>query len=271
MAYEDQEHSVAGGSPYFLYQFTNNSGSTRLTAAPGDITVGGHTWTVSAIAHSEVEQTGSVEKSELEFTFPLSDEYARDFLLPATQITTVTVFRAHYTDLSNEIQGYWKGRLVGSKSSKFNVILVAESVFTSLRRPGCRVRIQRSCRHDHYGAVGCTLSRAAHEVPGSVTAVSGSSLTIPAAAGYEVGHFNAGIINWNGRFGFVQAHSGSSIVLVSDIPDLDEATLPQAVLMAPGCDRSLEGNHGCVSFSNQLNYGGYRWIPSLNPFSGSLV
>jgi hypothetical protein len=274
MSYDAIEHSGALGQPFFLYAFSDNSGTTRFASLPLDITLDGHVWTASPIAHSEVEQTGNVERSMIEFTFPISDAFATDFLQPTTQITTVTIFRSHHSDIDHELRSYWKGRLVGAKSTKFNVELVAESVFTSLRRPGCRVRVQRSCRHDHYGPVGCTLNRAAWEVAGTVTAINNISLTIPEAASLDSGRLNAGIINWGGRFGFVQSHSGSSITLVSEIPDLEdsfEASGPQAILMAPGCDRSLTGARGCASFSNQLNYGGYLWLPQLNPFTTSLI
>jgi Phage conserved hypothetical protein BR0599./Uncharacterized conserved protein (DUF2163). len=271
MAYDTIESSRDDGRPYFLYQFVRGAITTRLAASEDNLIVGGFTWTASPIAHGVIEQNGDIERSSLELEFPLDDTFAFGLLVPNTQVMTITVFRIHYSDVAAEMRQYWKGRLVGATSGEHTIKVTTESVFSSLRRPGCRVRVQRSCRHDHYGAVGCTLSRAAYEVAMSVTAISGLTLTIPAAAGGGyTNKLGAGIVNWNGIFGQIDYHSGTSVVLVTEIPGLEEALAggAQAVLVAPGCSRALTR---CVEFNNYLNFGGFKWLPKQNPFSTSIA
>lgn len=272
MTYNAQEASIADGRPYWLYQFARGATVTRLVAAPVQVTVGGHTWDPSSIKHAELEQTGNVERSELELEFPLSDTFAFDLLAPATEVTTITLFRAHYSDGANELRQYWKGRIVGAESGGLTIKVKTENVFTSLRRPGCRVRVQRSCRHDHYG-LECGVDKTAFDVSATITAISGLALTVPAASGAPDGRYNAGMVKWTTLYGFIESHVGSTLTLVSEIPGLEAALGggSQAATLYPGCDRSQSDTTGCGFYSNDLNYGGFRWLPSNNPFNDSLV
>jgi hypothetical protein len=131
MSYDTPEASVKDGRPYFLYQFASSAGTTRLTSEPVDLTRdagdGDVTWTASPISHDKMEQNGNVEKQEIELTFPLSDTFAAGFLVPATAITTLTVFRGHHTDLTDELRTIWKGRVVGAHSGGQTITMLGES------------------------------------------------------------------------------------------------------------------------------------------------
>jgi hypothetical protein len=272
MTYDAQEFSVKGGRPYFLYQFARGAVVTRLAASPVQLTVGGHDWEPSPIAHDILEQSGNVERSELEITLPLTDPFGIGLLSPQAEVMTCTIFRGHYSDLADELRQYWKGRLVGAHSTGTRIIMKTENVFTSLRRPGCRVRVQRTCRHDLYGR-GCNLDRADWDIAATITAVTGLNLTVPVANGYTDGKFRAGMVEWNNIFGYIDRHSGATLRLVTEIPGLDDAIAggSQAAKIYPGCDRNLISEFGCSSFANQLNYGGFRWIPTINPFTNSIT
>jgi uncharacterized phage protein (TIGR02218 family) len=272
MTYRAQDDSVQAGQPYFLYQFDRNGTLTYLTSDASDLVRMSQTWAASPISHAEIEQSGNVERNTLELTFPLSDTFALEQLSPNSFITTVTVFRGHHTDATDEVMIYWKGRIANSKATKQNIILITENIFTSLRRPGCRARIQRTCRHDLYG-LECGVDMNDWDVAVTITAISGLMLTVPAASGYTDSTFRAGMIKWNNIFGYVDYHSGTSVRLTSEIPGLEEAIGggSQAAILYHGCDRSLVGTFGCQKFSNQLNYGGFRWIPKFNPFKGNSI
>lgn len=272
MAYDVQEFSVKGGRPYFLYQFARGAITTRFAAAPDVLTIGGYDWQPSSISHQELEQTGSVERSELELNLPLTDPFVIDLQAPQTNVMTLTIFRGHFSDATDELRQYWKGRVVGVTANNTQVDIKTENVFTSLRRPGCRVRVQRSCRHDLYGH-GCNLNKDDWGIAATITAMSGLNMTVPVAAGYFDGKFTAGMVKWNNVFGYIQSHSSSTMQLISDIPGMDDAVLlgAQACVIYPGCLRGLRGTQNCEAFNNTLNYGGFRWIPSKNPFTTSLV
>lgn len=271
MSYDTPEASVKDGRPYFLYAFASSAGTTRLTSEPTDLVRGGNTYTKSSIRHSKMEQTGNVEKQELQLEFPLSDTFALTLLEPATGITTLTVFRGHHSDLTNELRTVWKGRVVGAQSGGLLISVVAESIFTSLRRTGCNARVQRTCRHALY-LPGCNLDKDDFAVSATATAMSGLVVTVTEASGETNGFYKAGMIEWDGRFGFIESHSGTSLTLVSDVPGLETEINdngPTSVIIYPGCDRSLAV---CDDrFDNLLNNGAFPYRPPNNPFNQSIV
>ncbi len=272
MSYMDFDDSIDEGRPYFLYQFASGSTTTRFVAGPNAVTKLANTWDPSSVSHKEYEQTGNVERNNMELTFPLSDEFALTRVGLVGQIMSLTIFRGHYDDPDEEHRTIWKGRIVGCKSAKQNIIMVCENVFTSLRRPGCRVRVQVSCRHDLYGQYGCRVDKDDFATAAIVTGINGVTLTIPLAGIPPDGYFTAGMIKWGDLYGTLELHVGTAVNLIGEIPGLEEAFEAdgnQAVTLYKGCMRGLNGSQNCSSFSNTLNYGGHRWIPQINPFNNN--
>ncbi|PSJ60740.1 phage BR0599 family protein [Pseudaminobacter soli (ex Li et al. 2025)] len=277
MSYDTPETSVDQGQPYFLYLFDNGVSQVRLASDATDLRkdpeLSGEakTWTGSPIKHENIKQTGNIEKNYVDLIFPLSDPYGRTLLSPAPQITTVTIWRGHHTDLSEQHRVVWKGRIVGTKEVGQTIRVTVESIFTSMRRPGCRARYQRTCRHALYFP-GCDLNIADFKVPATVTAVNSLALTVAAAASKEDGYYKAGVVVFNGLFGWVEKHVGNQLTLVTSINGLAEAVAKSgsaAVEIAPGCDLS---NKTCnAKFNNRLNFGGFPYMTDENPFSISIV
>lgn len=272
MSYDTPEASVSDGQPYFLYLFDNGiepvrltSDATRLQRTVGDTA---YWFEKSPIRHSDLEQNGSIEKASVDFAFPLSDKFARSLLPAASAITTVTIWRGHHTDLSEELRVVWRGRVVGTKDTGLSIAVSAESVFTSLRRPGCRARYQRTCRHALYFD-GCNLDKADFEVAATVTAIDGLVLTIPVADDEPDGEYKAGMIEFNGAFGFFVSHVGQTCTLLNEVPGLADATLPVSVKIYPGCDLSI--TRCSERFDNVGNNGSFPFMPDENPFSISIV
>ncbi len=277
MSYSTPESSVDEGQPYFLYLLDNGVLPVRLTSDPVSIfsdpeSLGSdQEWLPSPIAHADIEQTGNIEKNSVELTFPLSDVYAKTLLTPDFNITTVTVWRGHHTDLSGELRVVWKGRVVDAKSGKQNIKVSVESIFTSMRRPGCRARYQRSCRHVLYFP-GCNLDIDDFKVSGTVSAISGLALTVAAAALQVDGFYKSGVVLFNGLYGWVESHVGSTLTLIGPIDGLadyvdEHGSAP--VDIAPGCDLSKATCND--KFNNGLNHGGFPNLPDNNPFSESIV
>lgn len=278
MTYAAQETSVADGRPYWLYRFANSNGTvTRLASTETDltrtdpVTSTSQTWTAAPIAHGNLEQSGTVERASVEFTFPLSNAFGASFLDVTAHVTTLTIYRGHLSDGSNELRPVWKGRVVGARAVDARVIVTGETVHTSLRNPGCRARTMRICRHALYQS-GCNLDKADFAVLGTASNVNGRVVTVAEAIPAAANDYRAGIIEWNGIFGFVRTHSGSTLTLLTAIPGLEEAfdaDGPQSVTLYPGCDQSLAR---CTDrFENNLNFGGFPWMTSLNPFNSSIA
>ncbi|WP_210236335.1 hypothetical protein, partial [Mesorhizobium sp. M2D.F.Ca.ET.232.01.1.1] len=153
-----------------------------------------------------------------------------------------------------------------------NIKVSVESVFTSMRRPGCRARYQRTCRHALYFP-GCNIDVDDFKVAGTVTAVSGLALTVAEAALQTDQYYKAGLVIFNDLFGWIGDHIGSTLTLIGAIDGLAEYVTAHgsaSVFIAPGCDLST-GPNGCAKFSNFLNMGGFEFMSDNNPFSQSIT
>ena len=287
MTYADIESSTAEGRPYYLYQFVEGDqlwrftsrSSDWLSAASGGGTI---TWEAAAVAHGDVVQTSEIERGRLELTWPLSHPFARRFLTPMGNTPmTLTIFRGHEQVLGETV-AHWKGRIVGAEVEGVRILLQAESVFSTLRRAGVRAKYQRLCRHALYGR-GCGLEIAYHWQTGTVTAVSGSALTvtIPEAAAEPAGWYRGGVLRLNAELGFITGHAGALLTLSRPMPELVAALanpeldpetggpLPVLADIAPGCD--LRAATCAGKFGNLPNFGGFPEIPGRNPFGGSSI
>jgi uncharacterized phage protein (TIGR02218 family) len=285
MSYDSIETSTAEGRPYFLYQFVEGEQVWRFTSRPEDWLSAGNggdiiTWQAAAVAHGDVVQTSEIERGRLELTWPLSHPFARRFLAPLGNTpVTLTIFRGHEQVLGETV-AHWKGRIVGAEVEGVRILLTCESVFSTLRRAGVRAKYQRLCRHALYGR-GCGLDIALHWQTGTVTAASGTGVTIPEAASQPDGWFRGGVLRFGTQLGFITGHAGAALTLSRPMPDLaaslaapdiDSVTgapLPVLADIAPGCD--LRATTCATKFGNVLNFGGFPEIPGRNPFGGSSI
>ena len=287
MPYAILESSPAEGRPYYLYQFVEGDQVWRFTSRAADWSSAaseGETisWEAATISHGDVVQTSEIERGRLELTWPLSHPFARRFLAPlGNRPVTLTIFRGH-EQAPGETVAHWKGRVVGAEVEGVQILLQAESVFSTLRRAGVRAKYQRLCRHALYGR-GCGLDIAFHWLTGTVTATSGSALTvtIPEAAGHPDGWFRGGVLRLDAELGFITGHAGASLTLSRPMPELAAALaapeldpvtdtpLPVLADIAPGCD--LRAATCAAKFGNLANFGGFPEIPGRNPFGGSSI
>ena len=285
MTYAILESSVAEGRPYYLYQFVEGTQVWRFTSRSEAWTSVGSDgdeilWDPAAISHGDVVQTSEIERGRLDLTWPLSHRFARRFLAPlGNQAVTLTIFRGH-EQVPGETVAHWKGRVVGAEAEGQRILLAAESVFSTLRRAGVRAKYQRLCRHALYGR-GCGLDIVLHWQAGTVTAVAGTTVTVPEAAAAAEGWYRGGVLRFDTQLGFVIGQTGAVLTLARPMPELaatlaapevDPTTgtpLPALVDLAPGCD--LRAATCAEKFGNLLNFGGFPEIPGRNPFGGTSI
>lgn len=266
--YSDLESSIHGGRPVELFRFVH--GTTVWTYSSGpEIEHGGETYAAFPIGRDTMQQAKELHKSPLEVLIPRTSELSLLYLAGNPErIITLTVFRLHIGASDGPVV-YWKGRIVSCDwPDPATASLKCESVFTSLKRPGLRARYQRPCRRALY-ETGCNVDKVAYAVAGTVSAINAAKtvLTVAAADAMADGWFSGGMVETpTGGFLFVTAHAGSSLTLANPCA----LAVSDAVTIYPGCARNRET---CKNkFNNILNFGGWPWIPSRNPFDGrSLV
>ena len=268
MTYADREISTDAASPVELYEFRRGSSVWRYTSASQDLVYNSFSYTAVLLKRGSIEQTNEIGRAGLRITLARDVEVVSEFIAtPPSEVTLLTVYRQHRSD--SETAVVWMGRVPNAEWRESQAELNCPPVYTSLQRTGLRRLYQRNCPHVLYGG-SCQASPIVHRVQGAVGAISGTVVSVPAAAGFAVGHFAGGFATWSAN-GITEkrmiiAHSSDSITLSAVPPGL---SIGAAVVLYPGCDHTL---NTCESkFNNSANFGGFPFIPTKNPFGGSPI
>lgn len=229
---------------------------------------GDEVYVPTTMQRTEIQSQNQINKSSIDITFTLDDTMARHWMVDNVEsVITLTIFEVDDTDVGVS----WKGRLTAIKPNLSDLTITFESIYTSLQRPGLRARFLRNCRFSLYGR-GCGLDKAGFAIPGVPSAVSGVSVTVGVAASFPDGYFTAGMIAAaDGRLRYITGHVGSTLTMMRRLPSLETAFAlgGTTVTLYPGCDRSRAQCK--TKFNNLPNYGGFDWIPTVNPMGGSSI
>ena len=270
MTYDAIEISVRDAQPVELYTFTRGPEVFRFTTAQETHLFAGQTYTAFPIQRSKIEATQDVSRNPINFSADRSLPFVQQYIsAPPTDIIDVTIQRFHVTDVAQEAVVFWLGRVVNVKFKADEVQIRSEPIFTALKRPALRRLYQANCPHLLYGPV-CTVNRSLFLVNAVITQVSGITLDAVAFGSQVDGYFTGGLIEWtnNGLINkrFVTDHVGQQITINLPFAGIQ---VTDSVEIFPGCDHTLAT---CVAkFANELNYGGFPYIPVKNPFAGVSV
>lgn len=268
MSYSAYENSLETGTPIELYEFVQGIQRWNYVSSANQIVWLGQIFTPSPVKRDSVKQTTDTFKDSIKLVFPRDDAFASQYLAFAPEdVTTVTIYRGHYGDPDNQFIVYWKGRVVGAKTSGNQIEVQCESVFTSIKRPGLRARFEYGCRRTLY-LKGCNVNRELYKHEGAVLSIAGGLVvTVAGAALQPDGYYTGGmIVAPDGSSRFLTAHTGDTVTMARPMASLVGG---QSVAIYPGCDHLKET---CKNkFNNLNNFGGFPWIPSKNPYGGSSI
>jgi uncharacterized phage protein (TIGR02218 family) len=264
MSYTTVERSVAEGSPIELYHFAQGTRRWRYTSSQAAVEYLSETYSPLSLTRGAIEQANEIHRNGLEITLPRDCPLGTLFLAaPPEGIVSVTIYRRHLPD--PEFITYWKGRVSAARFSGSVLQLKCEPIATSMKRVGLRARYQLLYRHVLYSA-SCGALRERFRVDGLVAGVSGTQVTVVAAAGQANGYFTAGMLSSPVGLRMITAHNGSSLTLVAPLMGL---AVGDAVSLFAGCDHSMGQ---CASrFDNLDQFGGFPFIPVKNPFTGDAI
>lgn len=261
--------------PKELYRFVEGSNVWTVTSSDVAEVYDGETYIPITIGRSEAESKNELSRANVQVSVDLDNDMGRRWMRGILdEVVSLTVLSKD----GNDVSVVWKGRLSSVRPEDVQISLVFESIFTSLRRPGLRARYQRSCPHVLYGR-GCNLDKNDWATSGAVSNAQSTTVIVPAAALRPDGYYTAGMIEApDGSLRFIVQHTGSTLVLIRQLDNLNESFansgygLNYGGIVArvfPGCDRTKEI---CQSkFNNLPNHGGFPFIPLRNPFDGSSI
>ena len=268
MTYDARELSMQSGEPLEMYHFTIGSTEHRFTSAKSAITYDGNTYQPALIKRGSIDFTTEKGRNNLKL------QTARDFAIadlfrvsPPSDVILLVVHRVHHGDSDGAV--IWSGRVLNCEWSGSTASLNCEPVSSSLQRVGLRRLYQRQCPHVLYGSA-CGLNKNDHDLTITITDIDGLTLTtgtaIGSGAGEQFGDYAGGFAVFGTEKRFITGNPLYQIKLSSPFYDLE---VGDSIVIYKGCDHTL--NTCNTKFSNTDNYGGMPYIPTKNPFGGSLL
>jgi hypothetical protein len=249
--------------PVELYRFTQDSTVWTVTSGNKKQAYNSEIYLPISIGHATIKSSPNTNDSMLEVTVDLDNVMARGwFINIIDSVVNLQILRVD----SGTVATVWQGRLTATKPDDSKLTLVFDSGFSQVRRIGLRDQYQKICPHVLYGR-GCFKNKADVAIAGTVATISGSTVTVSAASSKPDGYFNAGMIaDSAGVLRFVTSHVGTVLILTRP---LDSLTVGMSVNLYPGCARTTAA---CKDkFNNLANFGGFPWIPSVNPYDGTPI
>ncbi len=264
MTYTTYEQSVADGSPVELYRFAQGTRRWCYTSSQAPLKYLSETYSPLSLTRGAIEQSNEIHRNGLDITLPRDCPLGTLFLAaPPVGIVSVTIYRRHLAD--TEFITYWKGRVSAARFAGWTGQLKCQPIATSLKRVGLRARYQLLCRPVLYSA-SCGAQRERFRVDGVVASVSGTQVTVAAAAGQADGYFTAGMLSAGVGLRMITAHTGPGLTLAAPLIGL---AVGDAVSLFAGCDHSMGQ---CANrFENLDHFGGFPFIPVKNPFTGDAI
>lgn len=269
MAYVEDEVSVHGSAPVELYLFEGTFGEYCYTSSELPVTFEGRDYLPVPMQRSEVV-AGTQDDDKLDVTveLPVTAELIRVY---AFQISPpeleVTIYRKHRGSAFDDFALYWVGKVGGVSVSEGIGTLRSPSILSeALSGNAPSVYYQTPCNHVLFDN-RCQVSRVANSVTTEVTSVNDIFVAVASIGGKPDLFFVGGeMVTEHGERRMVIGQAGLTLTVNYPFANVVEGT---SVEVVAGCDHDYEGD--CASkFDNQKQYGGFKFIPTYNPFESGI-
>lgn len=273
MSFDALEKSTESGSPAELYEFAYIGGTTRYTSAAADVVISGVTYTqLNGLSRSAIEDAGDIYKSSLTITAP--EDFAVSALFeayPPSDVVTLALKRVQLADLT-DVATIWLGRILNVAWAPGHSTITCESVFSRLKQPGLRRVYARTCPYVLYGDE-CKATSTSFQETAILNTLSVDGFTLSSAtfATHADGFYAGGKLTFDAGGGIIEKRgirASAAAGTVTITHPIAALTAASTVVVNPGCDHTKTT---CQSkFGNLVNFGGFPYIPVINPFTNSV-
>lgn len=270
MTYESYETSVETSQPVELYTITLGSTVWYYTSGAIAVTIGGTTWEPLSISRTSQEQSQEDQDQQVEVTLPASTPVCRFFIASVPgQSVEIVVERIQALDVGETRMVMYAG-IVQSVTFEDGGTKAVLSVVTS------QAAFSKAVPRDVYSAVcnhilfddRCGLAEASWRVTAEVLSIVGNVLTIDGLSGEADGYYTAGFIELTGSapdFRVILDHTGDEATVA--LP-FGTSPLGELVRVYAGC--AHDPTTCQAKFNNLINFGGFPFVPTKNPFQTGL-
>lgn len=267
MTYGAFEAADELGRPIELYEFSYGLTTLRYTSAEDQVTYSANDYLPRPMMRTApTVQSGGTNRQQMEITVNADDPIAQRYVgIVPGETVQVVVTRFHRGDSPNGVV-IWVGRIVSAKFEQNGRVckLFSVSSESALSRPCPGRKYQGLCNHVLYDDF-CQAVKASNKHTGAVTDVSGDNVTVTGVGSQGTSWAVGGTVEYDGEKRLVVAQSGNVLTLRLPFPSSPDG---QNVDVFAGCDHTLST---CESkFSNAINFGGFPYVPTKNPFNTGL-
>lgn len=289
MSYDLLQRSRFGARPVRLYRFQLQGAIWWFAQCDRDLEPpGGATWRAAQIDRDDIQQTNESAKERLKIRLAyLRDPDANPIDVPVTQSfgdlwhpyipsdkVQVMCLEWMYGD-TDPPRMVWSGLVSQPSFTDVELELTCLPISAIGEAKNQGPKGQRACWKAPYstGLDGCNLDPADFEVPGTISAVDGLTVTVPGFAGAPFSLLQ-GEFRWprtitahNGDIEIterrtIKAISGSTATLLYGGAGL---AVDVEVVGLPGCENNWDA---CEARDNTINFGGAFYKPVKNPYDG---
>lgn len=276
MSYQSEEQSISNGSPQELYEINYSTVIYNYTSGDSQYTnpSNGKVYKPLVIRRPNLVFSSDNGRSSLQLNVQPNADFLELFrYAPPPSVVSLTIKRLQRNDTAHEVVTVWKGRILNASWDDVEATITCESIRSSTLRFGLRKMFTIQCQHVLYG-VDCLANRAAFELVGVITAISGSTLNMSGVAVKPDGWFAGGYCEWTDPI----THVTNRRMITASFLGSDTLTLVSPPLGAvvgidihsmPGCDHTMAMCE--AKFANSINYGGMIHTPTKSPFNGELL
>lgn len=266
------ETSQEGSRPLEVYAINLGIVQYRYTSDPSDVVVGGLTYTATPIKRGAIVVGQAERRRILSITVPVTNEFARLFLGPPPgQKARVIIYRLQRDEVPtfSTVRRIYDGSVLSVQfPNGTDAVLSTQTREAGVGRHLPRYSQMGACNHTLYGP-GCDVPAAAFQYTGTVTAVSGRTITVAGASGAGF-NFTGGFVRLNGGapdFRMVLSQAGDVLTMLLPFPT---SVLGAALDCFAGCNHLVTGDCSTV-FDNVIQFGGFPFVPSRNIFSKGVL
>lgn len=265
MTYAASEVSKHSGKPVELFKFEGTYANHFYTSGPEMVTYGGDDYLPLTLRRSTVQVTTTADdNSEVTVELPVGAEiiaiYGFQIAPPELRLT---IYRGHNP---GEFVRFWGGNVENINVGKgVATIRIPSTLAAALSADFPNVFFQTPCNHDLFDA-RCKVVYEDWSLATTVASVDGREVTVS-----SIGTLDGDLVG-----GEAVLASGERRMIISQVGTLLTVNYPfaqvaatDAVTISAGCDLAFRGD--CATrFDNQINFGGFPFIPPSNVFSKGL-
>lgn len=267
--------SLTATQPIEVYTFTGSFKTYRYTSSETTVTVDALEYEPLPISRGAVQAGDQTQDQlDLEVTLPFDAEVVLDYAYLASPPNLELEIRGFdrsaaitpnaYTTATGAV--LWSGEVTGfSVTDKLAKLKIPSNFVRALNKSVPAAYWQNPCNHVLFDG-RCKVVRSAFSVLATVASASGTSVAVN-DDGFADGFLNAGEIvnNRTGERRLILSNASNTLNINLAFVDI----LPgDEVELTAGCDHSFSTCR--TKFNNTVNFGGHPFIPTDNPFEGTL-